>query len=99
MRLTPVMIPAAALLATTLGCTTRPTTLSATATKDSLRVLLAAYEHDQITLEAVSQRLADLLETPPPGSLMMSGSITPKTREALDSADRVLYRRRYGRRP
>ena len=98
MRLTLVSISAAALLATTLGCTKHPTTLSASARDDSVRVLLAAYEHDQITLEAVSQRLADVLDEPT-GSLMVSGSITPKTREALEAAGRVLYRRRYAERP
>ena len=58
---------------------------------DSVRVLLAAYEHDEISLEAAAKKLADVLE--PIGGLSASGSISPKAREALQAAGQELARR------
>ena len=61
------------------------------AVEDSVRMVLAAYEHDRITLDSAAQRLADLLE--PSAGLAASGSMTSKAREALEAAHRVLARR------
>jgi hypothetical protein len=61
------------------------------AVDDSVRMILAAYDHDQITLDEAARRLADVLE--PFGGLSASGSLSPKAREALDAAGKELARR------
>jgi hypothetical protein len=66
------------------------------AVDDSVRMLLAAYDHDQIPLDSAVRQLADLLE--PFGGLSASGSISPKAREALDATARELARRASRRR-
>ena len=91
MRLSPVGPFAGALFALSIGCTSRPSAQSGTTMEDSVRMILAAYEHDQISLDSATRRLADVLE--PVGGLMTSGSISPKAREALEAASRELERR------
>ena len=73
------------------SCSSRQSQTSATAVDDSVRMLLAAYEHDQISLDSAVQRLADVLE--PLGGLSASGSVSPKAREALEATGRELARR------
>ncbi len=78
------------------ACSLRHAEPRAMAVDDSVRMLLAAYDHDQIPLDSTVRRLADLLE--PFGGLSASGSISPKAREALDATGRELARRASRRR-
>jgi len=95
-HLTKVPSLGVALLASSAACRSRHAAPPAMAVDDSVRMLLAAYEHDQIPLDSAVRRLADLLE--PFGGLSASGSISPKAREALDATGRELARRASRRR-
>jgi len=84
------------LLIWSTACSSRHAEPPAMAVDDSVRMLLAAYDHDQIPLDSAVRQLADLLE--PFGGLSASGSISPKAREALDATARELARRASRRR-
>ena len=95
-HLTNILSLGVALLTLSAACSSRHAKARAMAADDSVRMLLAAYEHDQIPLDSAVRRLADLLE--PFGGLSASGSISPKAREALDATGRELARRASRRR-
>ena len=86
------------------SCRSRQPPPSAATAEDSVRLILAAYEHDRIPLDFAAQRVADVLE-PTAGwtlyirdsTLTDSGPIGTKGREALNAAVRELARRPAGK--